>query len=46
MSELFKKQLGASSNVRLSRRTATDTLPCVLSRWDETSTFASTRRPS
>lgn len=34
MSELFKRQLGASSNRRLLRRTATDTLPCVLRRWD------------
>lgn len=46
MSELFKKQLGAASDVGFSRRTATDTLPCALRRWDETSTFASTRRPS
>lgn len=35
MSELFKKQLGASSSLRLSRRAAADTLPCVLRRWDD-----------
>ncbi len=33
MSQLFKKQLGASSIVRRSPRTAADKLPCVLRRW-------------
>lgn len=33
MSELFKKQLGSSADMRLTRRTVTDALPCVLRRW-------------